>query len=340
MDKGQAKPYWQKGIFCIMLLKEPSARNYQPIALGVDPGSKREGYTVATEKSVVINITTDTKDWVKKHVETRRNLRRARRQRNTPYRKCRLNRRINQNSIPPSIKTKWETRLQMIKYLISIIPITIVNVEDIKAKTIEGQDKKNKSFSPLEVGKNWFYAEVEKLGVKLILTKGYDTKTARDARGFSKTKDKLDWIWGAHNVDSHILCELALKKEVRPYLGIWKIQFTEYQRRVLHLQNFKKSKKGSYRRADGSTVSAGMSRGSVVRYKGKLYELGGNTEDRKVWQKSRRKVKKEVKVTINDIYTGDRIKRNAKVSEVKMIYTSNRRVQFLPRLKSWVPLHN
>ena len=72
MSKGQAKPYWQKGIFCIKLLKEPSNRKYQEVALGVDPGSKREGYTVATSKSVILNITTNTPDWVKAHVETRK----------------------------------------------------------------------------------------------------------------------------------------------------------------------------------------------------------------------------------------------------------------------------
>src|SRR5271166_3229015 len=89
MDKGEAIPYWQKGIFCIKLLKEPSSRKYQDVVLGVDPGSKREGYTVATKKSVVLNITTNTPSWVKNHVETRRNLRRTRRQRKTPYRACR-----------------------------------------------------------------------------------------------------------------------------------------------------------------------------------------------------------------------------------------------------------
>ena len=36
MNKKQAKPYWQKGIFCIMLLKEPSVREYQDVSLGID----------------------------------------------------------------------------------------------------------------------------------------------------------------------------------------------------------------------------------------------------------------------------------------------------------------
>jgi hypothetical protein len=322
MEKGQAKPYWQKGIFCIMLNREPFARNYQGIALGIDPGSKREGYTVATEKSVVLNITTDTKGWVKEHVETRRILRRARRQRKTPYRKCRSNRLRNRNHIPPSTLTRWNTKLQIIKFLMSILPITVANVEDIKATTKKGKIKWNASFSPLEVGKTWFYVEINKLGVKLILTQGYNTKTSRDARGFSKTKKKLEYAWEAHNIDSHILCELALGKQVPPYLGLWKVEFLEYHRRQLQKQNIGK---GGNRIEYGSTVSMGMSRGSIVRHRGKICYLGGSSKGR---------------VSVHSIITGKRLCQNAKVSEVGIIYISNRRVQFLPRLKSWVSLHN
>jgi hypothetical protein len=36
----EAKPYWYKGFFCIILQKEPSSKSYQKICIGVDPGSK------------------------------------------------------------------------------------------------------------------------------------------------------------------------------------------------------------------------------------------------------------------------------------------------------------
>ena len=65
----QAKPYFQGGLFCIMLLREPSARNLQPIMIGIDTGSQREGYTIATEKEVIFNITTNTPYWVKGNVK-------------------------------------------------------------------------------------------------------------------------------------------------------------------------------------------------------------------------------------------------------------------------------
>ena len=43
IKSGKATPFWKKGIFCVRLNIEPSARNYQPVACGIDPGSRMEG---------------------------------------------------------------------------------------------------------------------------------------------------------------------------------------------------------------------------------------------------------------------------------------------------------
>jgi hypothetical protein len=324
MDRKKAKSYYQKEIFCIRLLRKetPKRAEYPQISVGIDPGSKMEAYTVATAKSVVLNITTDTKDWVKANVETRRNLRRNRRAHKTPYRKMRANRAYcTANRIPPSTKTRWLTKLNMLKFLSSIIPITIVNVEDIKAVKKEGKRRWNAAFSPLEVGKKWFYSEIERLELKLILTEGYDTKLHRDKRHFTKSKEKLKYIWEAHNVDSHSLAELALGSEIKPFYGLYKMEFLRYYRRQLHVQN---PLKGNIRKQYGSTVSLGMPRGSVLKYKGKLCYLGGSSKG---------------KVAVHSIKSGERIKRSVKVNDIKMLYTSNRRVQFLPRLNPWNSLH-
>jgi hypothetical protein len=322
MSRGQAVAYWQKGIFCIKLSKQPSGKNCQPIALGIDTGSKREGYTVATEKSVVLNITTNTPNWVKAHVETRRNLRKSRRQRKTPYRACRSNRStLSVKRMPPSTRARWDAKLRMIKFLLSIIPITTCNVEDIAALTKEGEAKWNKSFSPLEVGKIWFYCEIEKI-VKLIKTEGFNTKLHRDQQGYKKSKKKLDYTWSAHNVDSHSLTELALGKTIKPYYGIYKIEFLEYHRRQLQVQN---KLTGGIRKQYGTTISLGMSRGSVVKHQDKLGYLGGSSKD---------------KVAVHSIITGKRIKQHVKTADLKVMHITKRRVQFLPRLKPWVSLHN
>jgi hypothetical protein len=324
MSRGQAVSYWQKGIFCIKLIKEPSDRKYQEVALGIDPGSKREGYTVATKKSVVLNITSNTPNWVKAHVETRRNLRRVRRYRKTPYRVCRENRSTlhSNNRIPPSTRARWGAKLRVIKQLIHILPITIVNVEDIAATTKEGKTKWNKSFSPLEVGKTWFYSEIEKFGLKLIKTEGFATKQHRDIRGYKKLKTKLDYKWEAHNVDSHSLAEMSLSVQLKPFYGIYKVEFLRLRRRQLHVQQ---PQKGNVRKQYGTTVSLGMSRVSVTKYKGKLCYLGGSSKG---------------KVAIHSIITGNRIKQFVSVADIEVIHITKQRVQFLPQLKPWVTLCN
>jgi len=323
MEKGSAISYWQKGIFCVRLTREPFNRKTQPIALGIDPGSKREGYTIATRKAVVLNITTNTTDWVKDHIDTRRQLRRTRRTRKTPYRSCRENRAtLRKDRVPPSTKARWNAKLRMVKFLLKIIPITIINVEDIAAATKKGQAKWNLSFSPLEVGKVWFYQEIENLGVQLLKTQGHQTQEKRDQRGFQKSYSKLNYSWNAHNVDSHVLAEIAMETEILPYYGLWKVEFLEFHRRQLHVQN---PIKNNVRKQYGTTISIGMSRGSVVRYKNKFYYLGGSSKG---------------KVSIHSIITGKRVKQSVKKRDIDVLYTQNRRVQFLPRLKSWVFLNH
>jgi hypothetical protein len=323
MRKEDAKPYYQKGIFCIKLLREPSGRVCQPIALGIDPGSKREGYTAITEKAVVLNITTNTPDWVKEHIETRRNLRRSRRQRKTPYRACRENRATLRKSdrIPPSTKARWDAKLRIIKLLMRILPITAVNVENIAATTKEGKTKWNSSFSPLEVGKAWFYSEIKKLAVQLITTEGFDTAKHRATRGFDKSRDKLDYIWEAHNVDSHSLAEIALNTMVLPDKGLWKIQFHQQHRRQIQKQN---PAKGNIRKLYGTTISLGLPRCSVARYKGKLIYIGGTSKGR---------------ISIHSIISGYRLSQNAKKEDIMLLHTASWRTQFISETKIWSSLH-
>ena len=49
VQSGEATPFWKNGIWCIRLNREPSGRYKQEVALGIDPGSKKEGYTVKSE---------------------------------------------------------------------------------------------------------------------------------------------------------------------------------------------------------------------------------------------------------------------------------------------------
>ena len=49
VKRGEATPYWDNGIYCIRLNKAPSNSETQAIVVGVDPGSKKEGFTVKSE---------------------------------------------------------------------------------------------------------------------------------------------------------------------------------------------------------------------------------------------------------------------------------------------------
>ena len=312
MGGGQARPYWKQGIFCIILQREPIERNRQDIVIGIDPGSKRTGITVVTQKSVVINILMDTPSWVKEHVETRRMLRRNRRGRKTPYRKCRFNRKIG--GIPPSTKARWGAHLRTIRILQSIMPITEVAIEDIKAKTLKGARRWNKNFSPLEVGKLWFAAEV---GVKLYTFEGFDTKAHRDFRGFKKTKDKLSDKWEAHNVDSHSLCEMIIGG-VEPFKGMLKCELLQWHRRQLHVQNYCT---GGVRKQYGGTVSLGIKRGTLIKHQkyGRCY-VGGTSKCR---------------LSLHGV-DGKRLTQNAKKEDLKILSKLIWRPTFLPSLKAEV----
>jgi hypothetical protein len=313
MEKGEAKACYQAGIFCILLLKEPSNRRSQPIALGIDPGSKREGYTVLTEKHVVLNITTNTPFWVKAHIETRKTLRHNRRYRKTPYRQMRDNRASLRDAdrIPPSTKARWQAKLRIIKQLQKILPLTHINAEDIKAASKEGKAKWNQSFSPLETGKAWFYSEIGSLGLEFMKTAGHETKQHRDNRDFAKSKDKLTYTWEAHNSDSHSLAEMILKTQIKPFRGLYRIEFLRYHRRQLHVQNFAK---GGIRKSYGGTVSLDLQRGATVHYKDQLAYVGGSSKGR---------------IAIHDIESGKRINQFAKREDIDMLFARKYTTQFL-----------
>ena len=313
INSGRAIKYYQKGIQCIKLIGEPSARNYQEVVLGIDPGSKREGYTVLTKKAVVLNITSNTPDWIREKMETRRDLRKSRRQRKTPYRKMRLNRSVSKQKgrLPPSTKARWNAKLRIIKLLKRILLISSINIEDFSSRTFKRKLPVNQTIAIMQNGKNYFYEEIKKLGIELCISKGFSTHQHRIARGFPKLtgKDKLSYKWEAHNVDSHCLAEMVLNNvEVKPDKRIHIITFLEHKRRQLHKQI---PTKKNIRRRDGGTVSLGLSKGSVAIWKNKMGYIGGYSDKKGI--------------SIHEIKTShlkmdNRFTRNAKKEDIKILY--------------------
>jgi hypothetical protein len=311
MERGDAKPHWKQGIFCIILQREPSGREMQDVAIGIDPGSKRTGVTVSTETRVVVNILMDAPEHVKDRTEQRRNMRRGRRNRNTPYRKCRYNRKIG--GIPPSTKSRWQSHLRIINLFQQIVPLNIVVIEDVAAMTKKGARKWNSNFSPLQAGKQWFEQQVRSLNLDLYKFKGWDTKEHRDSRGFKKTSKKLDDKWEAHNVDSHSLVEMCFGFDIDPYRGLTKVTGLDYYRRQLRLCNTQKQGKV---KPYGGTMSLGIKRGTLVNHpKWGRTIIGGSSKGR---------------LSLHCPATNKRIARNAKIEDVSILTTLKWRTNIIP----------
>lgn len=261
IKSGKATPFWKKGVFCVRLNVDPSNRQTQPIAVGIDPGSQREGLTVKSEGHTYLNIQAEAVTWVKDHVETRRNMRRFRRYRKTP---CRANRKNRaRGDLPPSTKARWQWKLRLCRWLAKMFPISCVVVEDIKAWTKKGQRRWNGSFSPLEVGKQWFYAELEQMA-PVETKQGYETKELRDASGLKKTKNKRAEVFEAHCVDSWVLANWYTGGHVMPdNTALLFVKPLRFHRRQLHVLQ---PSAGGMRKPYGGTRSLGFTRGSLVKH--------------------------------------------------------------------------
>ena len=288
--------FWKKGVFCIRMNSDVE-ENIQVIVCGIDPGSKREGYSVKSEHHTYINVLSGTPQKVKESVEQRRTMRRARRFRNTRYRASRFSNR-KKSKLPPSTKSRWQLKLRLSKWLLQIFPIESFIVEDISAKTKKGAKKWNKSFSPLEVGKYWFYKELSELG-KVITKEGWETKELRDSLGLKKNKSKLADKFECHNVDSWVLANWYVGGHTAPdNTEITKIVPLQFHRRQLHALQ---CSKGGKRREYGSTRSMGFKRGSLVKHnKYGLCYVGGTSKGR---------------ISVHDLSSGERISQNVRVED-------------------------
>src|SRR5690606_3012443 len=78
LEKGEAKPYWNKGVFCIILQRPTKTEYRQDVCIGVDPGSKFNGYSIKSPEHTFLNLQVKAVDTVKRKVEERAMLRRSR----------------------------------------------------------------------------------------------------------------------------------------------------------------------------------------------------------------------------------------------------------------------
>lgn len=290
------------------MLTERESGETQPIALGIDPGSKKEGYTLQTEQHTLLNIQADAVTWVKDHVETRRQMRRTRRYRKTPYRANRKNR--ARGGIPPSTRARWGWKLRITRWLARYYPITTIVIEDIAAITVKGKRRWNQAFSPLEVGKHWCYAELEYIAPVQPVPSHY-TKPLRQQAGLKKSQNKTSDRWDAHCVDSFVLASYAVGGPSKPTnTHILYLTPLRFHRRQLHRLQ---PEKGGIRKPYGGTISLGLKRGSWIRHpKWGIAYVGGTTKGR---------------ISLHDMQTGKRLTQNVNVSDCQVLCTASWRVR-------------
>lgn len=274
---GRAVRRFNRGIFYIRMLDREDGVT-QPVVVAIDPGSKREAFTVKSKAHTYLNIETHAVTWVKDAVETRRIMRRARRHRNTPYRQIRANRRRNKSFVPPSTKARWQWKLRLLRWLKTVYPISHVITEEVSAKTMVGKIKWNKSFSPLEIGKHWFESEARSIA-PFTWMQGYETAEVRKSLGLTKSSDKMSGKFDAHCVDSWVMANFYIGGHKKPdNTQMVRVMPLQYHRRQLH---YLQPVKGNVRYNYGSTRSVGFKRGSWVKHpKWGLTYVGGTQKGR------------------------------------------------------------
>lgn len=298
---GQASAYWNKlGIFSIILKKTVKPNN-QPLALGIDPGSSFEGWSVVGAKATVLNGTSKTPKHVKDAVEQRRVMRRSRRGRNCRRRQCRSNRNIT-TSLPPSTFARWNAKVRILNQLIKVIPVSDVAVEDVSARTKKGkQIGWNSRFSPIEQGKQWFYEQIHNKGLNLVTYKGTETKKYRDWHMLTKSKNKGEKSFSAHAVDAWVLASKLVGAFQPTDKSLYYWTPVVNSKRSLHRAT---PQKGGIRTRYGGTRCLGLSKGTLVIHKDKFQYISGVYKER---------------LSLTDLITGKRTTQSAKLSDVNVL---------------------
>jgi hypothetical protein len=252
----------------------------QLVVCGIDPGSKKEAFTVRSETKTFLNIQTDAITHVKDRVADRAMMRRNRRNKNCPHRKCRLNRTVREGFVAPSTKSRYDWKLTICKMLQKLFPILKFVYEDISAITREGKRMWNLSFSPLQTGKTYFINKLKEMG-EVIIKKGYDTFEKRNELGLRKVANKLSNSFYAHCVDSWVLAGFGLPSPSatinnEEIIFMRKIPF--FKRQLHKFQTNHYGKRPRY----GGTISFGKPRGSIIKHKDLgLGRIGGFNEGMK-----------------------------------------------------------
>jgi hypothetical protein len=211
---GVAVKRWSKfGTFGVQLVSDSRSETPEA-ALGVDNGTKFEGYSVVVGTENPLNVKLDLPDKrvIVKKLEERRNLRRARRWRNCRRRPSRFDNRRRVDWLAPSQALLVGSRLKVICECFRIYPINLVGFEDVRFN--HARHRWGKNFSTVEIGKTRIRAFFTSQGAKVFDYEGHETKEVREKYGYRKTRIKNADEFTAHCSDS--LADVAVGEAIEP----------------------------------------------------------------------------------------------------------------------------
>ena len=118
--------------FTVQLLYEPKTEIIQEVVLGQDTGSKHVGTAYVANDKVLYQSQVQLRTDIKSKMDSRRTLRRSRRNRKTRYRKPRFLNRANstkKDRLPPSVRHKVQAHIDEIEFCKKILPISKIVLE-------------------------------------------------------------------------------------------------------------------------------------------------------------------------------------------------------------------
>ena len=216
LNAKQAVPAWNKfGVFGIRMLVS-TRKETPPTVLGLDFGTKFEGYAVATgkENSASVMWLLPSKEKLVKKLEERHILRRAKRQRNCRRRECRSDNRSKAGFIAPSQLLIINSRQKAMRELLRCFPVSSIALEDVRFN--HRDHKWGKNFSTVEIGKRMLYGWLRGFA-PLQMYEGFETGMCRDLYGYKKSGVKNAEVFNAHCSDAlAIAADAGIQQRIEP----------------------------------------------------------------------------------------------------------------------------
>lgn len=218
LEGGVAKKVWSKfGAFGIQMLVE-TRRETPQTTIGVDVGTKFEGYAVVcgNENNLAVKLDLPAKWKIVRKMKARRILRRNRRNRKCRCRPARFNNRKRSDGwLHPSQAAIVGSRLKVLRELFSIYPVDAVALEDVRFNHYKYRWGAN--FSTMEIGKQRLRDLFTEQGADLFEFRGWETKELREKYRYKKTSDKSADVFEAHCTDALALaCEVGSGSRIEP----------------------------------------------------------------------------------------------------------------------------